>query len=54
MKHAAGALLDAGQRSLRSLVRALDAGRIPAAEWRNLDPDGLTLRDIDRPEDLVS
>ncbi|HZM73607.1 MAG TPA: NTP transferase domain-containing protein [Candidatus Polarisedimenticolia bacterium] len=53
LKTAAGTLLDAGQRSLRSLVRELDAGRIPAADWRGLDPDGLTLRDIDRPEDLV-
>jgi len=53
LKTAAGTLLDAGQRSLRSLVRELDAGRIPAAGWRGLDPDGLTLRDIDRPEDLV-
>ena len=53
LKTAAGTLLDAGQRSLRSLVRELDAGRIPAADWRGLDPDGLTLRDIDRPEDML-
>jgi molybdenum cofactor guanylyltransferase len=53
LKTAAGTLLDAGQRSLRSLVRELDAGRISAAEWRRLDPAGLTLRDIDRPEDML-
>lgn len=53
IKRAAATLLEAGQRSLRSLVRELEAGRVPGAEWRPLDPDGLTLRDIDRPEDVV-
>ena len=45
-------LLEVGERSLRSLVRELDAGRIPATDWRPLDPEALTLRDVDRPEDL--
>ena len=49
---AATALVEAKEHSLRSLVREMGAGRIAAAEWRALDPDGLTLRDIDRPEDL--
>ena len=49
---AARALLQRGERSLRGLVLATGAGRIPAAEWRALDPTGATLRDIDRPEDL--
>ena len=52
LRRAASALLERGQRSLRSLVLELGAGRIPAADWRPLDPDGLTLRDVDRPEDL--
>jgi len=49
---AARALLARGERSLRGLVLATGAGRVLAAEWRALDPAGLTLRDIDRPEDL--
>jgi len=49
---AACALLERGERSLRGLVLATGAGRVLAAEWRALDPAGLTLRDIDRPEDL--
>ncbi len=51
---AAAALLGSGERSLRSLVRAAGAGRVPATEWRAFDPDGRTLRDVDRPEDLAS
>lgn len=45
-------LVGAGQRRLRALIERLDPERIPEAEWRALDPDGRTLRDIDRPEDL--
>lgn len=39
----------------RSLVRLLDRLRsleIPAPDWLALDPDGQTLLDVDRPEDL--
>lgn len=46
-------LVKAGERSLRSLVRELNAGRIPSSEWRPLDPEALTLRDVDRPADLL-
>lgn len=49
---AATMLLDRGEHSLRSLVRATGAGRVPARAWRALDPDGRTLRDVDRPADL--
>jgi len=49
---AAGALLDAGRRSLRELLEALDVLLIPEAGWRELDPDGETLRDVDTPGDL--
>lgn len=44
-------LVARGERSLRSLVAATSAARVPAAVWRALDPEGLTLRDIDRPGD---
>jgi molybdopterin-guanine dinucleotide biosynthesis protein A len=45
-------LADAGERSLRALLASLILERIPETEWRALDPDGRSLRDIDRPEDL--
>jgi molybdopterin-guanine dinucleotide biosynthesis protein A len=45
-------LLATGERRLRALPAALDATEVPSTAWRGLDPDGMTLRDIDRPEDL--
>jgi molybdenum cofactor guanylyltransferase len=45
-------LIGAGERRLRALFDHLDLERIPEAEWRTLDPEGRSLRDIDRPEDL--
>jgi molybdenum cofactor guanylyltransferase len=50
----AGSLLSDGQRSLRALVSRLDLDAIPEVDWRDLDPDGRSLRDVDRPEDLAS
>jgi len=44
--------LDAGVRRLQDVLAALDAVVVPAAQWRPLDPDGRTLDDVDRPEDL--
>jgi molybdopterin-guanine dinucleotide biosynthesis protein A len=41
-----------GERSLRALISALNVELIPEEEWRALDPEALSLRDIDRPEDL--
>jgi molybdopterin-guanine dinucleotide biosynthesis protein A len=45
-------LLASGDRSLRALVARLELELIVETEWRPLDPDGASLRDIDRPEDL--
>ena len=42
-----------GERSLRALLAALATHEVQEREWRPLDPDGLTLRDVDRPEDLA-
>ncbi|MEO5964701.1 MAG: NTP transferase domain-containing protein [Candidatus Limnocylindrales bacterium] len=42
-----------GRRSLLALLEAIPAGLVPAATWRTLDPDGRTLRDVDRREDLM-
>jgi molybdenum cofactor guanylyltransferase len=41
-----------GERSLVALLRGLPTRELAEAEWRGLDPDAATLRDIDRPEDL--
>jgi len=51
---AAAAVLERGGRSLRDLLRELDATSIPAPVWRALDPAGATIVDIDRPADLGS
>lgn len=49
---AAAALLEADRRSLRGLLDAVPTVVVPAAEWRAIDPDGVTLRDVDTPDDL--
>jgi molybdopterin-guanine dinucleotide biosynthesis protein A len=45
-------LLGQDERRLRALLRELRTSEIPEADWRSLDPDGDTLRDVDTPEDL--
>ncbi len=50
---AAEALLAAGERRLRALPMALSLVAIPEEVWREDDPDGGTLRDIDEPADLA-
>ncbi|HYM84710.1 MAG TPA: NTP transferase domain-containing protein [Candidatus Dormibacteraeota bacterium] len=49
---AAERLLETGARSLRSLTGPLVTATIDQATWRRLDPDGLTLVDVDTPDDL--
>ncbi len=49
---AAALLLAAERRSLRALVAAVPSVAVPSATWRRLDPDGVTLRDVDTPGDL--
>ncbi len=49
---AATALLDSGERSLRALLRTLDVAPLEERAWRELDPQGETLRDVDVPTDL--
>ena len=46
------ALLDDGERRLRSVLERLDVDVIPEAAWREDDPERATLRDVDTPEDL--
>ncbi|MFL5779340.1 MAG: molybdenum cofactor guanylyltransferase, partial [Chloroflexota bacterium] len=45
-------LVGDGERRLRTLVERLRPIVLDEAEWRPLDPEGTTLRDVDRPEDL--
>ena len=41
-----------GARSLRTLLELVPSVRIAEADWRPLDADGATLRDVDAPADL--
>ena len=43
-----------GERSLFALFRTLPSRHLAEGEWRGLDPEGATLRDIDEPNDLVT
>lgn len=45
-------LIDADRRRLRGLLAAVPAAEVAALDWRALDPDGRTLRDVDVPADL--
>jgi len=38
---------------LGALIEVLDVAVIPENEWRKLDPEGRTLRDVDVPADLA-
>jgi molybdopterin-guanine dinucleotide biosynthesis protein A len=49
---AASRVYATGERRLRALTEHLATHVIPEESWRPLDPDGLTLRDIDTPADL--
>ena len=51
-RDAASALLEAGERSLRSLLQALRTAVIDEPTWTALDPSRGTLNDVDEPEDL--
>ena len=41
-----------GERRLRSTFERIPTRILDEAEWRPLDPEGATLRDVDRPADL--
>ena len=47
-------LLAQGERRLGALAERLTVRVVPEAEWRPLDPEARTLRDIDEPGDLPS
>ena len=49
---AADRLIEDGERRLRALLERLDVDVIPPERWREDDPAGETLRDVDVPGDL--
>jgi len=51
---AAGDILAEGRRALRAVLLRVPSAVIPTAEWRALDPDALTLRDVDTRRDLFN
>jgi len=52
VSRSAGALLDAGGRSLRALLESLRLHVVDEPTWYALDPTRGTLRDVDVPGDL--
>ena len=46
-------LVGDGERRLRSLFERLPTRVLEEGEWRPLDPDAATLRDVDAPEDVA-
>ena len=48
----AARLVAGGERSITALLRELRTGVIGEERWRLLDPEGRSLRDVDRPSDL--
>jgi len=52
--HAAKRLLADGERRLGTVLDALRTHDLPEGAWRPLDPDALSLRDVDVPGDLAT
>ncbi len=52
-RHAVAAAQAEGRRSLLAAFDRLGTVVLAAERWRELDPVGASLRDVDRPEDLV-
>ncbi len=45
-------VLDARTRSLQSLLGVVKTVEVAEDEWREVDPEGRSFRDVDHPEDL--
>ncbi len=48
------AYLDAGERSLVALEGRLPTARLEEADWRTVDPMGLSFMDVDTPEEYAA
>jgi molybdopterin-guanine dinucleotide biosynthesis protein A len=46
-------LLDGGERRLMALLDVVDTRWLAPADWRRVDPDGVSFLDVDRPGDLA-
>ena len=46
------AQIDAGERAVMSVARALDAERLAPGEWRAADPDGRSFVNVNTPEEF--
>jgi len=51
-RRAARELVAGGSKALRALYDRLETAVLPESDWRSLDPEGATLRDVDTPADL--
>ena len=51
---AAQELVDGGERRLMALLDAIDTVWLTPDDWRTVDPDGASFRDVDRPGDLAA
>jgi molybdopterin-guanine dinucleotide biosynthesis protein A len=51
-RDAVAALLDAGERSLRQLLGAVNTVLVDEPSWTSLDPERRTLVDVDEPDDV--
>ena len=45
-------LVRGGDPSIRAIAAAVGARVVPAAEWRQIDPGGLSFENVNSPEDL--
>jgi molybdopterin-guanine dinucleotide biosynthesis protein A len=52
VRPAAVELLAEGRRALRGVLARVPTAVVPAVDWRALDPDAETLRDVDTRRDL--
>jgi molybdopterin-guanine dinucleotide biosynthesis protein A len=46
-------MLREGDPSLRAIAAEIGARVVPAREWREVDPDGRCLENVNTPEDIV-
>jgi molybdopterin-guanine dinucleotide biosynthesis protein A len=46
--------VEAGDRSMRAVLAAIEVDRVPESDWRTVDPDGRSFLDVDEPADLAA
>lgn len=48
------ACVEAGERSMRAVLAAVEVERVPEPDWRSVDRDGRSFLDVDEPADLAA